>query len=85
VRWVTQLERYGDPEDREDPIYWSGPVLVSGRLAIVSSTGLGQLVSPETGELLGQFAVPEGVFQSPIVANETMYVLSDDAELVALR
>lgn len=85
VRWVTQLARYGDAEDREDPIHWSGPVLVSGRLAVVSSTGIGQLVSPETGEVLGQFAVPEGVFQAPIVANETMFVLSDEAELVALR
>ena len=27
IRWITPMPRWEDPEDREDPIVWSGPVL----------------------------------------------------------
>lgn len=85
VRWIKQLERYEDPEDKEDPIEWSGPVLAGDRLLVVSSLGQVLAVSPYDGQIMGEIELPAPTFVAPIVANGTLYFLTDDAEIVALR
>jgi outer membrane protein assembly factor BamB len=86
VKWIHQLPRWTDPEDTtSDPIVWSGPVLVSDRLVLVSSDGFAEAISPYTGELLGRLEIPDQAFIAPVVANDTLYILTNDAELVALR
>jgi outer membrane protein assembly factor BamB len=85
IRWVSQLPRFEDPEDREGPIAWAGPVLVGDRLLTASSTGEMLAVSPYSGETLGQIDIPRGTFIAPIVANKTVFVLTDGADLLALR
>jgi outer membrane protein assembly factor BamB len=85
IRWIQQLARYENEESRRGPIQWSGPVLAGDRLVLVSSTGEAASLSPYTGELLGEIELPDGVFVAPILANETLYVLTDDARLVALK
>jgi hypothetical protein len=42
-------------------------------------------VSPYTGEPLGRMEVPDGITMPPIVADGTIYFLTDDAELIAYR
>lgn len=39
IRWITPLQRWRNPERRSDPVEWSGPILVSERLVLVSSRG----------------------------------------------
>ena len=85
IRWIHKLERYENEENRRGPIEWSGPVLAGDRLVLVSSTGEAASLSPYTGELLGKIELPDGVFVAPIVANEILYDLTDDARLVALK
>ncbi|MGD1935141.1 MAG: PQQ-binding-like beta-propeller repeat protein [Candidatus Phaeomarinobacter sp.] len=85
IRWVTQLPRFTDPEDRDGPITWAGPVLVGDRLLLASSTGEAFAVSPYNGDVLGEIEIPRGTFIAPIVANKTVYILTDAAELLALR
>lgn len=85
IRWITPLPRWEDPDDREGPIEWSGPVLVSDRLVLVSSIGDAVSVSPYTGEVLGSIDLPDGALIAPVVANETLYILTDDAQLIALK
>ncbi len=85
VKWVHQLQRWQDVEDKEDPIVWSGPVLVSDRLILVSSDGYAISISPYTGALLGRIQIPEGTYIAPVVANGTLYLLTNNAQLVALR
>lgn len=85
VRWVTQLQRFEDPEARDDPILWSGPILASDRLVLVSSHGVAVAISPYDGHLLGQMALPDGVTVPPIVADGVLYVLTDEADMIALR
>ena len=48
---------------------------------LVSSDGRALTVSPYTGELLGTVPLPGGVHTRPIVADRSLYVLTDDAEL----
>ena len=85
IRWVQQLPRYEDEERRKDSIEWSGPVLASDRLIVVSSRGDGVAISPYSGEILGQVDLPDGASLSPIVADGTIFVLTDDGDLVAYR
>jgi len=86
VKWIYQLQRWSDPDDTSsDPVVWSGPVLVSNRLVLVSSTGEAVSISPYTGGLLGQSDIPGGTYIPPVVADGTLYILTNDAELVALR
>ncbi len=85
IRWVQQLPRYEDEERRTDAIEWSGPVLASDRLIVVSSNGDGVAISPYSGDILGQVGLPDGASLSPIVANGTIFVLTDDGDLVAYR
>lgn len=85
VRWAHELPRWENPDKKSDPIRWAGPVLAGDRLVVVASNGTSVAISPYTGEELGKSDLPDGVFVSPIVAANTLYVLTDEADLIALR
>jgi len=85
VRWATSLPQWENEEKKRDPIFWSGPVLAGDRLIVISSEGEAISVSPYTGEALGKTEFPDGVFINPVVADKTLYVLTDEADLIALR
>jgi outer membrane protein assembly factor BamB len=85
VRWSTPLPRYDNPGKKRDPIKWAGPILAGDRLIVISSTGVAFSVSPYTGKAIGTADFPDGVFVDPVVANNTLYVLTDEARLIALR
>jgi outer membrane protein assembly factor BamB len=85
VRWIRQLQKFEDEEDREDPIRWAGPVLAGDRLLVAGTNGEVWAVSPYTGKLLGKIEVSGPVLIAPSVANQTVYLLTDDADLIALR
>lgn len=85
VRWVHQLPQYENPTDKDRPIQWSGPVLVSDKLLVVSSDGYAEAISPYTGALMGRVEIPDGTHIAPVVANGTVYIYTRDADLVALR
>ena len=85
IRWLTRLPAYEDEDDKTGPISWAGPVLVSDRLLVVSSKGDMLSVSPYKGDILGKIDIPNGVYIAPVVANGIVYVLTDDAGLIALK
>jgi len=85
VRWIHQLPAFTDPDRKRHPIDWAGPVLVSNKLIVVSSDGYAQAISPYTGALMGRVEIPSGTSIAPVVADETLYILTNDAELVALK
>ncbi|MBC7907587.1 MAG: PQQ-binding-like beta-propeller repeat protein [Rhodospirillaceae bacterium] len=85
VLWVTQLQVWDNEEDREGRIVWAGPVLASDRLLLGSSNGKLISLSPYSGEVLGRIKVSDGVTIPPSVASNTIYFLTNDADLVAYR
>jgi outer membrane protein assembly factor BamB len=85
VKWVRQLPRYLDPAKKKKPVAWTGPVLVSDRLIVAGSQGAALSLSPYTGDILGEITLPEGVTIAPIVADNTLYFMTDRARVVALR
>lgn len=85
VRWLHQLPRYADEKNKENPITWAGPVLGGNRLIVLSSDGWAMSVSPYTGAPLGRERISGNVYVDPVIANNTLYILTDNGELSAYR
>ncbi len=76
VRWVATLPNSGR---------WNGPVLAGGKLWLVSTQGLLVGVDARTGQPTTQVNLDTPVFVTPVVAGGRMYILADNAQLIALN
>ncbi|WP_300527615.1 PQQ-binding-like beta-propeller repeat protein [Maricaulis sp.] len=85
IHWIEQLDLFENPRNREDRIAWSGPVLASGRVFLTSSRGDGVLLNAYDGSLIREYDLRDDVYVAPVIANETIYVVTDGARLIALR
>ena len=85
IRWVRPLPRFRDEKDKSDPICWAGPVLGGNRLIVLSSTGEMMSLSPQTGDMIDRQESPGRGFLGPVIAHNTLYLLTDDANLSAYR
>ncbi len=85
IRWARQLRRFDDEKDRSGPIFWAGPVLGGNRLIVLSSKGYALSVSPQTGDQVGQEPISAAGFLGPVIADNSLYLLTDDANLSAYR
>lgn len=83
--WIRDLPQYERPERRRGRIAWAGPVLAGGRLLLASSQGEMLSISPFTGDTFDELRLGDDVFIPPVVAGGTVYVLTDDASLIAFR
>ncbi|TXH33605.1 MAG: pyrrolo-quinoline quinone [Rhodospirillaceae bacterium] len=84
IKWVQNLPPFEDPEKHKDPIYWSGPVLAGDRLLVTGSSGYAVSISPYSGKILGQQEIGRSHLP-PVVADGTVYILTDNADLLAFR
>jgi outer membrane protein assembly factor BamB len=85
VRWISQLQRYRDQEDRRGAISWRGPVLAGGRLILTNTLGQIVIASPADGSVLTTLTVRAPISLAPVVAGNTLYVLDDSGRLTAWR
>jgi outer membrane protein assembly factor BamB len=85
VAWSTDLPRWENPEKRKDLISWFGPLLVSDRLIVAGTENLALAVSPYSGEILGKQQLSGAAALGPIVVAGTVFIVTDDGRLVALR
>jgi outer membrane protein assembly factor BamB len=76
TRWVATL-----PESR----VWSGPVLASGKLWVVSDKGILVAVDAKSGQVGNKADLDNPVYIPPVVANGRMFILSDKARLIAVN
>ena len=62
-----------------------GPVLAGGRLIVSSSDGLIREFDPQSGALIGTTEIASGAASNPVIAGQTLYVVSKAGQLVAFR
>lgn len=74
VQWTTKLP---------DSNTWSGPVLANGILWLASKEGQLAGVEAATGRVSGKLAIGGAVYIPPVVAQGQMFILTDDAKLIA--
>ena len=84
-RWVQDLPRWDNPAKQRDPIFWSGPLLASGKLVLAGTSQLAVSVDPVGGSILGTQSVSGSVSIAPLAADGTLLILSDDGTLQAFR
>lgn len=85
IRWVQPLPRFEDPDRQRGPLSYEGPVLAGGRLVAVRSNGELLEFDPETGAGLASYSIGARTLLPPVVANGTVYTLSEDGTLSAFR
>ncbi len=85
VAWVTQLARYRNEKNQSGAIHWLGPTLISDRLVFAGSTRRALAMSPYTGKILGEQPLSAAASVEPVVADRTLYIVTDDGRLMALR
>jgi outer membrane protein assembly factor BamB len=85
VRWVAPLPDYENMEKKKDPITWAGPVLAGSQLIVLSSSGVAMFLSPQDGKTVWQTELSDKGYLGPVIADNTLYLLTDDANLSAYR
>ena len=83
--WRTELPAYEDPEDREDPIAYSGAVLAGNSVLVTDSLGNLHSFDPATGAQKETVDLTAGTTTGAVVASGTIYVLAGDGTLQAFR
>lgn len=76
IKWISDLPGGG---------LWAGPVMGGGRLVAVSDRGVLASISPQTGQVIKTTEVGDGFYIAPIIAANTIYLLDNNASLIALR
>jgi outer membrane protein assembly factor BamB len=85
IVWKIRLPVWSDPEDKSGRIVWTGPVLASNRLLVAGSNGQIMSLSPYSGKVMGKMVMSDGVSIPPVVANGTLYIYTNDADVIAYR
>lgn len=80
VLWVKKL-----PQQAEQKSLWAGPVLANDRLVVAGSNGMALILSVKDGSTLQTISLPGEGLLSPIIVDQTLLFLTDNAELVAYR
>lgn len=83
VYWITDLNK-GIEKAKNRSLY-VGPVLASGRLLVAGSNGYVIALDPRTGAETARLDVRAPVLIAPIAAAGHVYVVTDEASLVAIR
>ena len=85
IKWINQLPRYEHMKSKKGSISYVGPVLAGDRLILAGSNGALINVNPLDGSFQSQVDVKDGISFQPVVANNTLYLLTDSGRLIAYR
>ena len=85
--WGTRLSFFVKEERRRrvEVVAHYGPIVAGGRVIVGSNDGLIRSFDPVTGKLVSSVEVPGGATTNPVVAGNTLYVVSRKGVLHALR
>lgn len=85
IRWLTQMPRFANEARRRDPITWGPPVVAGGRILLAGSHGEMLEVDAGNGAIGQRLRLPDGATLQPAIANNSLYLLTDGGDVVALR
>jgi outer membrane protein assembly factor BamB len=85
LAWVKPLADYGSSENTRNSLLWNGPVLAGNRLIITGADDTLLEISPKDGTLIRKLELDSHVAVPPIVAGNTLYLVSDDGTLSAWK
>ncbi|WP_299733243.1 PQQ-like beta-propeller repeat protein [uncultured Tateyamaria sp.] len=85
--WGVKLPNYvaSRPSRQSEVFAHHGPILAGGRIIVASSDGVLRSFDPVSGGLTGTTEIPGGASTAPVVAGQTLYLVSRKGQLVAYR
>lgn len=83
--WVTNLPQFKNEEKKKNRLTYTSPIVASDRVITVSSEGELLAFSTQTGQQTASLKLGDTVYLEPIVAQGKLYVLTDEARLIAIR
>ncbi len=81
IPWVTDLKRKSDDANR----FWNGPMVAGGRVWLVNNEGELTSFSAQTGQDRKVIEIPDDVMTTPVIADQSMYLIDQDATLHLLK
>ena len=87
VLWAVDLPGYlkDKPGKRGAIVAHYGPILAGGQLLVASNDGQLRLFDPRDGTLTRSIEIPGGATAAPVIAGNTLYVVSSKGNLLAFR
>ena len=87
IVWSQPLARFlkEKPGKRGAIVAHHGPILAGGQLVLASGDGLLQFFDPKDGSLSHSVAIKDGATTEPVVAGQTLYVVTRAGQLAAYR
>ncbi|MFP4098699.1 MAG: PQQ-binding-like beta-propeller repeat protein [Alphaproteobacteria bacterium] len=85
IFWIEQLAQFEDEKRKKHPVKWSDPILAEGRIILAGSHGQMIEVNPNNGKIIHAAQTKQNIRLSPALANQTLYLLSEDGRLTAYR
>lgn len=86
ARWIAQLQRFKNAKkNKGNQVTWFGPVLAGNRLVLTNSLGGIVFASPTDGSVLSTTDTKDSFALPPIVANSTIYTVSQKGRVSAYR
>lgn len=85
IVWVASLPRYEDEDSRENPIAWKAPIMASGRMILGGTDGNVIEIDARNGKILSRWDAGGNLALPPVVAANTLFLLSEDGTLTAYR
>ena len=70
---------------RQQRPVWSGPLLANNRLIMAGQEGRLVALNAKTGEVERELNLRSSVLMAPIAMGDTIYVVTDEAQLIAFR
>lgn len=81
VLWEAPLPQFEDAGDKEDPIQWFGPYLLSGKLYAFGSAGAAVLFDPQTGKQLSVVQIDDNLAAPPAIAADGAAMVTSGGKL----
>ncbi|MEP2718228.1 PQQ-binding-like beta-propeller repeat protein [Pseudophaeobacter sp.] len=87
ILWAVDLPGYlkDKPRKRGAIVAHYGPVLAGGQIVVASNDGQLRMFDPRDGSLNRSIEIPGGATAAPVVAGNTLYVVSSKGDLLAFR
>lgn len=85
--WAVDLPGYlkDKPGKRAAVVAHYGPIVAGGQVLIASNDGQLRLFDPRDGSLSQSIEIPGGATAAPVIAGNTLYVVSSKGNLLAFR
>ena len=85
--WGAELPNFTDrkPKKQGRVVPHHGPIVAGGRVIIASGDGVLRSFDPKNGALVGSVEIPGGETTAPVVAGQTLYVVTAKGQLLAYR